>query len=462
MHFHRFEHCSELPLSAQELFAWHEQPNAFDRLLPPWEKVKIIKAPNGLQKGETGEFLIKYGPFWMKWSVEHSEFEQGRLFVDRQTRGPFSFWEHRHEFLPVTDHSCTMRDQIQYALPLGGIGNWIFEKKVHDRLQKTFHYRHQILKTDLKANLKTKGSSIRTILITGANGFVGSSLCPFLEMAGLRVIPVSRKPGKPGRSVQWDPETAPFPPQALEEVDGVIHLAGESIATGWWTRAKKNRIMNSRVLSTQKIATALANSPNSVQVFLCASAIGAYGSRPDETLTEESTLGTGFLAEVCKHWEEATIPARMAGKRVISMRFGVILSLLGGALPELLFPFRMRLGSYLGASHLHFSWIALDDLLHAILHLLLNQNPLGSVNLTSPNPVSNAEFIKTLETVLTRKAWFPIPPLPLKLLLGQKANELLFSDLKVLPQGLQKNGYEYLYPTLEEALRHLLGKYKPD
>jgi uncharacterized protein (TIGR01777 family) len=295
------------------------------------------------------------------------------------------------------------------------------------------------------------------VLISGASGLVGTALIPALVSRGDRVIRLVRHPADPGApEIEWHPGSR-LDPEVLEGFDAVIHLAGENIFARW-TLAKKASIRQSRVGGAQTLSDALAGCQRAPRVFLSASAIGYYGSRGDESLDEESSSGGGFLAEVAREWEEATSSARRAGVRVLNLRFGVILSKEGGALAKMLTPFRLALGGRLGNGKQFFSWISIDDTIGAVLFALDNDRVRGPVNLTTPAPVTNAEFTKTLARVLHRPAIFPLPLFIPKLFFGKEMTaETLAASARVFPAKLAAAGYDFRHPELEGALRALLG-----
>ena len=236
-----------------------------------------------------------------------------------------------------------------------------------------------------------------------------------------------------------------------------MHLAGETIATGRWTAARKARIRDSRVRGTGLLTRALVKLDRKPRVFVSASAVGIYGTRGDEVVDERSAPGQGFLAEVCSQWEAATRPATDAGIRVVNVRVGVVLSGTGGALAKMLPPFRLGLGGVMGSGRQYMSWIAIDDVVGAIEHLLLADTVVGPVNLVAPDPVSNREFTKTLGRVLRRPTILRLPAFAIRLGLGEVADELLLASTRAQPARLTASGYQFGYPTLEGALRHLLG-----
>lgn len=295
------------------------------------------------------------------------------------------------------------------------------------------------------------------ILISGASGLIGSALAPALSTAGHHVLSLVRhRPTNPDER-RWDPAAESLEPEVLDGVDAVIHLAAESIARRW-TRARKARILQSRSAGTRLLAEAVARSSQPPSVFLCASAIGYYGDRPGETLDETSAPGTDFLAEVCQQWEVACEPARVPDVRVANLRFGIVLSSRGGALGQMLRPFRLGLGGRLGSGCQIMSWIALDDVVAAVQHLLGCEELSGPVNLVSPNPVSNREFTRTLGRVLHRPAVLPAPGVALRLALGKMAKPLLLTDQRVVPAKLQQATFHFEHPDLEPSLRDILLK----
>ncbi|OGX48083.1 MAG: TIGR01777 family protein [Omnitrophica WOR_2 bacterium RIFCSPLOWO2_12_FULL_63_16] len=297
------------------------------------------------------------------------------------------------------------------------------------------------------------------VAVTGSSGLVGSALDAFLSENGHRVTRVVRSQPKPGAgAVRWDPSTGFIEPRGLDEVDAIVHLAGENIASGRWSARKKADIRGSRVISTRRLCESLAQHATPPQTLVCASAIGYYGHRGDERLTEESPSGSGFLAEVCREWERAAEPVLQRGVRVVHLRFGVVLSSRGGALAKLLPPFRLGLGGPLGGGTQQMAWLALDDVLGIIQHVLRSASVRGPVNAVSPNPVTNREFARVLGLVLRRPAVMPAPAFALKLLLGQMAEETLLASAKAVPARLLASGYAFRYPELEGALRHLLGR----
>jgi uncharacterized protein len=296
------------------------------------------------------------------------------------------------------------------------------------------------------------------ILVTGASGLIGSALVSFLASAGHDVIRLVRSQPRPGeKAARWDPMAGTIETSALEGVEAVVHLAGESLAERW-TPEKKVRIRESRVKGTRLLCESLAQMTTPPRVLVSASAIGYYGDRAGEILSEESAAGRGFLAEVCRAWEAATEPASQKGMRVVPLRFGVVLSGAGGALGKMLPPFRMGLGGVLGSGQQYMSWIALDDAVGAIHHTMMTGSLQGPVNAMAPNAVTNQEFTKTLGKVIGRPTIVPMPAFAVRLMFGEMADEVLLASARVQPAKLLASGYTFRYPELEAALRHLLER----
>ncbi|GIW80787.1 MAG: hypothetical protein KatS3mg105_2594 [Gemmatales bacterium] len=296
------------------------------------------------------------------------------------------------------------------------------------------------------------------ILVSGATGLVGSVLVPLLESKGHGIVALTRGQAEPGKRIHWDPEHGTLDATSLEGFEAVVHLAGENIAAGRWNEERKARIRDSRIKGTKLLCDKLVELSEPPKVLVSASAIGYYGSRGSEVLTEESQRGTGFLADVCADWEQATQGASDKGIRVVNARIGVVLSAAGGALAKMLLPFKLGLGGVVGNGQQYMSWIAIDDLAAAILHLLHTENLSGPVNLVAPHPVTNYEFTKTLGRVLGRPTILPMPAFAARLAFGEMADELLLSSTRVEPKKLVGSGFLFRFPNLEGALRHLLGR----
>ena len=293
------------------------------------------------------------------------------------------------------------------------------------------------------------------VLVSGVSGPIGAALLPYLESQGTRIVRLVRGPARGPDQISWDP-LRPLAAAAVSGFEAVIHLAGENVA-GRWTEAKKKAIRDSRVQGTRHLADALAKTQSRPRVFISASAIGFYGNRGDEVLTEASPAGNGFLPEVTREWEAASRIAADAGIRTVNLRLGLVLSPKGGALKKILTPFKLGLGGRIGSGQQWWSWIHVDDIVGALHHALRTDSLSGPVNLVAPNPVRNAEFTQVLASVLRRPAFFHVPSFAARLAFGEMADELVLSSERVEPAKLRDSGYAFRFAELRLALEDLLG-----
>ena len=297
------------------------------------------------------------------------------------------------------------------------------------------------------------------IAVTGASGLIGSALVPPLRAADHDVVTLVRKAPARDGEIAWDPQAGTVADAGLGGVDAIVHLAGFNLGSRW-TSARKKLILESRVAGTRLIAETAARLSPRPATLVCASAIGFYGDRGDELLTESATRGGGFLAEVVEAWEAAAEPAREAGIRVVSLRQGLVLSRQGGALGRLLLPFRLGLGGPVGGGRQWWSWVTMDDVVRAYLYVL--DRPLaGAFNVTAPEPARNRDFVKALGRALHRPAIAPFPAFAVSAALGEMGRELLLASQRVLPTALTDHGFEFRQPSLEGALASLFSAEKP-
>ncbi len=297
----------------------------------------------------------------------------------------------------------------------------------------------------------------QTILITGSTGLVGTAMVASLEGDGHRVLRAVRRQARTPEELSWNPTTGQIEREKLTDVDAVVHLAGANIAGRRWSKSYKQLMLDSRTQGTRLLSETLASLDRKPRVLVCASAIGYYGARDDSELDETASCGEGFLPELCMQWERACGPARDAGIRVVNMRIGVVLSPKGGALKKMLLPFKLGAGGILGTGRQYFSWIALDDVVHATKFLLNHEGIAGPVNVVSPQPVTNHAFTKALGSVLSRPTIFPMPAFAARLAFGEMADALLLTGARISPKVLADQGYDFLHPSLGPALRHLLS-----
>lgn len=444
---------SSMPVLAEALFAWHKRPGAFVRLRPPWIDLSVSRY-EGIQDGKVATLHLGKRPFQITWQAEHQDYVEGHQFRDIQRKGPFKHWVHTHKFLSRGHGISRLIDHIEYALPFGlnpGI--------LKNQLAKQFAYRHRITRQDLAAHQRYNPEQISLrIAITGASGLVGSNLSAFLSTGGHQVYRLVRTLTNAPDEIYWNPVLKEIERDRLEGMDAVIHLAGENIFSLRWSQQKKERIYQSRVQGTKFLGQTLAQLSKPPTVFLSSSAIGYYGNRGEEPLSENADPGSGFLARVCTDWEGATALAQEAGIRTALMRIGIVLTPQSGMLRKMLLPFRLGLGGRLGGQDQYLSWITLDDVILGIYHSLMTNTVRGPINMVSANPVRMQTFVKTLAQVLKRPAFLHVPASLLRLAMGQVAEETALTSTRVYPQKLRLSAYDFLYTDLEVALRHMLGR----
>jgi uncharacterized protein (TIGR01777 family) len=455
-----FERQSTIQASAEKLFNWHTRPRAFERLTPPWESIEVVEKGLGITDGSRVVLKMRQGPFSRRWVAVHSDYIEGKQFKDTQTEGPFAKWVHTHQFESVADKTSQLTDLIEYELPLGGLGNFVAGRYVAQKIKRTFAFRHGRTQNDLKRIMPFADKGPLRIVISGASGMIGTALTQFLSNSGHEVRALVRRQHTKESDIFWNPSANEIDKNALENVDVVIHLAGENIGAGRWTAARKKKILESRVKGTQLLAEALASLKNPPKVFISSSAIGFYGNRGDEVLTEESAAGKGFLTEVCEAWEKATEPAKAAGIRVVNIRTGIVLSANGGALPKMVLPMLMGAGGIIGTGKQWMSWISLEDLVGIFHYAIYHDKLSGPVNATAPWSATNKSFTKILGVVLKRPTFAPLPGFVVKILFGEMGEALLLEGQQVKPEKLTKEGFEFLYPDLESALRWELGRFR--
>ncbi len=445
---HTFVQRVNLPVSAEEACAWYERPGALERLIPPWESVKIMRRTGGIADGARVELLVHVGPFPLVWLIEHRDYQPGCQFRDLALRGPFAYGDHLHRFEPGGPTWCVREDKIQYALPGGAVGEWLTAAYVERQLRRVFRYRDDTTVHDLALHACYAARPRMKIAVSGSSGLVGSALTPFLTTGGHQVRPIRRCSA-----------TECFWEETELDADAVVHLAGENIS-GRWTPDKKRRIRSSRVEGARALCQWISKQKCPPKVLVCASASGYYGHRNQELLDEQSSPGESFLAETTQAWEKAAAEIQEQGIRLVLLRFGIILSPRGGALARMLPPFRCGLGGRVGDGRQYWSWISIDDVLGAIYQALMTEALTGPVNAVAPQPVTNAEFAAILGEVLHRPAVFPLPAAAVKAVFGEMGNELLLSSARVVPKQLLASGYRFRHPGLAAALRHLLGRYQ--
>jgi uncharacterized protein (TIGR01777 family) len=457
--FQVVERTSTLPVSPEEAFAWHERPGAFERLTPPWERVTVLERSGGIRDGARTVVVVRVGPARFRWVAVHRDYVEGRRFVDEQAEGPLSHWVHEHRFEPETSGATRYTDRIEFGPPFGTVGEVAGRGLIRPRAERMLAYRHATLRDDLATHARPREHAPLRVAVTGATGLIGSALVPFLTTGGHQVTPVTRRRGLPD-AIHWDPAAGVIDHARLEGMDAVVHLAGENVGARW-SEHRKRRIRDSRVEGTMFLAEALGNLRRPPRVLVSASAMGIYGNRGDEVLAEDAVPEgppADFFVDLGRDWESAADPALAAGIRVVNPRFGLALTPAGGALGRMLPPFLLGVGGPLGSGKQWVSWISIDDAVGVIHHALFTDELTGAVNAAAPEPVTSRDFAVTLGRVLKRPALLPAPAPALKLLFGEMADTALLSSQRLSAGRLLGSGYTFRHPTLEVALRHVLGR----
>jgi uncharacterized protein len=465
----RFQHTSTMPVSPEALLAWHESAGAFVRLTPPWEPVSLEQAPASLSGGAVAKLRLQtpIPGLRLLWVAEHERWQEGLGFVDTQAKsqGPFAYWRHEHRCLPVnaTTEQSLLQDSIRYNLPLEPMSRPFGQPVVQLKLERMFRYRHAITYADLKRHQQAKLPP-QLILVCGSSGLVGTALCAFLRGGGHRVVQLLRPSSPvpvgvaPSDVLHWQPESSDSPDWSkLEEklgrpVDAVLNLCGVSVAQSThWTTSFKQQLWNSRVEVTETLVKAITTLATPPKVLLSASGLGAYNDAK-----------SSYLAKLAHAWEAAAYKAETKGTRVCTLRIGLVLDAKSGFLKAMASPMRWGAGIQLGADDALLSWIALEDVLGSLLHLIATPTVSGAVVLASPSPVSRKGLLQTLAYVMQRPLWGSLPNGLCQLMMGEFAKEVLLASYNVKPDELIHSGFNFLLPELEATFRHTLGCFTPE
>ncbi len=448
---------SEFNVSVEQLFGWHERHGAFERLNPPFMPVNLIAHDGNIRDGANVILKIPIvPPLGLHWTLEHHHYRKNHQFCDRQISGPFRTWDHVHRFTEIGVNRCILEEHINYTWPFGFLFEKFTDPAFRHKLQRLFRFRHHRTASDLELHNKYSGSKVLKFLIAGSSGMLGTELISFLTTGGHRVTRLVR--GHNRQNPSWSPDTGGLDPDLLEGYDVIINLAGENIGSGYWTKKKKQKILESRVSSTRLLAQMIGKLTRPPRLFIVASATGYYGNRFDEQLTEKSAPGSGFLSNVVSQWEQASRASAGHRIRTVNMRFGVILSGRHDILARLRPVLLSGLGAIPGSGSQYFPWIALDDAIAAIYHAIYSDRIEGPVNVVAPAQVSSGVFFKQLGKVLERPVFFRIPARLIKTMLDDMGEELFLHGARVLPLKLQETGFKFQFPDLEETFRFYLGR----
>lgn len=455
----KFQFRSLINRAPEEVFHWHLRPRMVERIIPPWESIKIIHTEGRPDKiGSKLEVAGRiFGCISTRMTLEYAECIPEECFTIRGNDGLLKDYQYQTIVTPQSAHTSEVIDRFEFSLSFPSFLKSFLHKRIKKRISRILHYKHDRMDHDLAMIKKYPYEKPLKILITGAHGLIGKNLGYFLEFMGHDVWHLLRKGVEEEKSVYWDPKTGECDPRSFEGFDTIIHLAGENIAKGRWTRGKKERVLRSRAKGTEHLVGIIKGLKKPPQLFISASAIGYYGNRGSEVLDETSGPGKGlFITEVCQQWERASKDLEEKGVRVVNTRFGVVLTSEGGALKKMLTPFKWGLGGRIGNGHQYVSWVAIDDVIGAIYHVIMTPNLKGPVNIVSPNPVPNDILAKKLSKRLNRWMGPPFPEFMVRVLMGQKGEELLLTSTRAEPCRLSETGYHFQYPKLSQALEHVI------
>lgn len=443
----------------EEVFQWHLRPRMVERIIPPWESIKIVRSEERPDKiGSKIEVAGKVcGWVSTRMTLEYSECIPNDCFIIKGNDGFLKDYQYQTTVTPQSAHTSEIIDCFQFSVSLPFFLKSILRKSIKKRISRILHYKHDRMDHDLAMLEKYPFEKPLKILISGAHGLIGKNLGYFLEFMGHDVWHLSRKGVEEEKTVYWDSKTGKCDPRSFEEFDTFIHLAGENIAKGRWTRGKKERVLRSRTKGTEHLVEIIKGLKNPPELFISASAIGYYGNRGSEVLDETSGPGKGlFITEVSQQWERASKGLEEKGIRVVNTRFGVVLTSEGGVLKKMLPSFKWGLGGKIGKGHQYVSWVAIDDVIGAIYHVMMTPDLKGPVNVVSPNPVPNDILAKKLSKRLNRWMGPPFPEFMIRFLLGQKGEELFLMSTRAEPCRLSETGYHFQYPKLSQALEHVI------
>jgi uncharacterized protein len=418
-----FTYRTRLDTPAEEAIRWLERPGAFERLCPPWEEVRVLSP-----------------------AADRFELLRPRRLI-----------EHRYSVERDGEVACHLEDRVECEMPCGVLGKTA-EKAIGLRLERMFAYRHAVLTADLAAHRQFRERGALRILISGSTGMLGSALIPLLSTGGHRVVRLVRRPISGEETVLWNPSAGELEAVRLEGFDAFIHLSGEYIADGRWSKGKRERVWDSRVETTRLLVRAISQLKQPPRVLVCASGTGFYGEGGTRELGEDSPPGKScFFVDMVRAWEAAAQEAASCGVRVVNARIGVVLSPAGGALKSMLPAFRHGAGAVLGTGREATGWLTLDDLVGMMHFAVMCDELRGPVNFAVPQPVTQRELSAAVGRVLNRPVWLRIPNMALRWIFGPELAEAMSWSQRIIPRRLLSAGYPFRYPNLDWGLRHVLG-----
>lgn len=453
----QFEFDSVVDVSPELLFAWHEQIGAFRRLIPPWSDIRVIRY-GGLREGSRAVVRLPVGPLGVIMETEIREVAPARGFRDVQLRGPFRRWEHEHEISSSPDRTSRLTDRLAVEYPVGLAASDRLRQSVENEIRRSFAYRHTVIANDLaRIRQYTYTQPLRTAV--SGSGFIADSLAQFLDAAGHEVIRITRRRPAQPEVVHFNVRTgALLPYNALEGLDALIHLAGEPMSSGTRRRSRVDRMRTHLVEETRLLSQAVADLDRPPRAFLSASSIGIYGNRPHETVDEGSELSAEDpFSSFCREWEMATQPITGLNTRLVHLRLGTVISPLNPMLRALLAPIRLGLGIRVRGRDTDLSWIALDDALYSIYHILSNDRVHGPVNLVSSMAVTRRTFIEALQRYESTAVRFSVSERAWRPFRGEVTHAMLTGSRCVVPAKLLESAFEFSFPEIEQAIAHQFG-----
>ncbi len=462
-----FEHSSSIDGDRQDLFQYHANPGALNRLIPPWENIAIERRSDSLVVGS--EVVIRNSLFGVpvRWHARHTGLQAPDSFQDIQLSGPFKSWVHDHVFESRGNGQSILHDRVQFETKFGSLGK-LGLPLVRSKLQAMFAFRHRTTQADLSLQSFLRQHTANRILrigVTGSTGLIGRRLIDLISVLGhqavriLRPASIDRMQEFPlsSKAVLWRPGTGFSDEPVMQNLDAVIHLAGKGIASTRWTDSAKRAIRKSRVEGTQALVRDLCKLDSTPKAFVCASGVGIYGDRSSEVLDETTPPGNDFLSELARDWESAAMEFAAAGNRVAIGRLGIALHPRQGALAKLLIPFQLGVGGPVGNGRQYWSWIHVDDAAAAFLYLAANPTCAGAYNLVAPEQTDNRTFSKILGKVLHRPSLLPAPAFALRIVLGEMADAMLLASTRANCRRLIDEGFPFRATNLEDCLGHILG-----
>ena len=451
-----------------QLWSFHARPGAFQRLMPPWIDVRLERQAQGIADGAEVLMSVPAGPRRVRWLARHEQFIDGEQFVDRAVFGPMKSWVHRHRVAPASASTreatgALLSDEVEYSLPLSPLSDAIAGGFVGRDLQRMFDFRHARTAMDLAAHRPWTSRGPLRVLLSGASGLIGQRMVAFLANAGHTVDRLVRRaplktgdatPRLAGTEIRWEPDAGRIEPATLEGYDAIVHLGGAGVADKRLTARRKSEILSSRTVSTSLLATTIAGLRRPPSVFIVASATAIYRAG-DTPVSESAAQDDSFLADVCRAWETAANAAAPA-TRVVSLRLGPVLCGQGGFLAVMARLVRWTLLGRVGIGAQVVPWLAMDDALRLIEHVMMTQSLHGAVNAVAPGTATNRQILQAIGAATGRPALIPVPPWAVKLAAGEMSDEILPSRA-VAPTRLLDSGFQFALGDIRDAVGIELG-----